>query len=301
MKLTGLHLLLTYKCTNECDHCFVFGSPRQSGTMTIPKIMEILRQAKDSKTITSIYFEGGEPFLFYPIMVRGVRDAKEMGFDVGIVTNGYWAAEAEDALEWLRPLNGLIDDLSVSSDLYHWNEMIEIYASNTKKAALELGIPVGYICIAQPVEENSGSAANQIPEEEIKVRYRGRAAENLVKYAEMIQWEEFSECPHEDLKDPGRVHVDAFGNLQICQGISIGNMFKKPLKEICDIYNPEDDPVIGPILKGGPAELVRKYNISHKEKYADACHLCFETRSSLKDNFPEILTPCQSYRIVEEY
>ena len=31
MKLTGLHLLLTYQCVLECDHCFVWGSPWQKG------------------------------------------------------------------------------------------------------------------------------------------------------------------------------------------------------------------------------------------------------------------------------
>ena len=34
MKLSGLHLLLTCQCTFECDHCFVWGSPWQSGVMT---------------------------------------------------------------------------------------------------------------------------------------------------------------------------------------------------------------------------------------------------------------------------
>ncbi len=34
MKLTGLHLLLTYKCIYECDHCFVWGSPRQTHSLT---------------------------------------------------------------------------------------------------------------------------------------------------------------------------------------------------------------------------------------------------------------------------
>jgi MoaA/NifB/PqqE/SkfB family radical SAM enzyme len=45
MKLTGLHLLLTYECNYECDHCFVWSSPRQSGTMTLDRIEQILEQA----------------------------------------------------------------------------------------------------------------------------------------------------------------------------------------------------------------------------------------------------------------
>ncbi len=35
MKLTGLHLLLTYRCDSECDHCFAWGGPGQEGTMTL--------------------------------------------------------------------------------------------------------------------------------------------------------------------------------------------------------------------------------------------------------------------------
>jgi pyruvate-formate lyase-activating enzyme len=122
MKLSGLHLLLTYQCTFECDHCFVWGSPFQSGVMTLTEIREVLNQAAETGTIGSIYFEGGEPFLYYPVLVQAVREAAERGFQVGIVSNAYWATSMEDALEWLRPLAGLLCDLSVSSDLYHYSQ-----------------------------------------------------------------------------------------------------------------------------------------------------------------------------------
>ncbi len=51
LRLSGLHLLLTYQCNLECDHCFVWGSPWQSGTMTPGTIREILRQAGDLGTV----------------------------------------------------------------------------------------------------------------------------------------------------------------------------------------------------------------------------------------------------------
>ena len=90
MKLNGLHILLTYQCTYECDHCFVWGSPWQTGTLTLEQIEQILQQAKEAG-VTSIYFEGGEPFLYYAILVKAVRKAADMGFSVGIVSNAYWA------------------------------------------------------------------------------------------------------------------------------------------------------------------------------------------------------------------
>ncbi len=46
MQLSGIHILLTYQCTFECDHCFVWGSPWQSGTLTLEQIKIILEQAK---------------------------------------------------------------------------------------------------------------------------------------------------------------------------------------------------------------------------------------------------------------
>lgn len=120
MDLTGLHLLLTYQCTFECDHCFVWGSPQQNGTMTLQNIQHILDEGKTLETVNSIYFEGGEPFLYYATLVKGVRIAAEMGYSVGMVTNGYWATSVADARNWLEPFVGLIDDLTMSDDPYHW-------------------------------------------------------------------------------------------------------------------------------------------------------------------------------------
>lgn len=297
MKLTGLHLLLTYQCTFECDHCFVFGSPSQTGVMTVPQIQEILRQARETGTIASIYFEGGEPFLYYAVMLKGLQEAVKAGFSAGIVSNAYWATGLEDALEWLRPFAGLATDLSISSDLYHYDERNSQHAQNAARAAEQLGIPLGVICVGQPEETNAMLTIGQIPTGESAVMYRGRAACKLVSRAKLQPWEGFSECPHEDLREPGRCHLDPLGNLHICQGITLGNIFETPLKEICATYDVEAHPIAGPLLAGGPVALVQEYNLPHEENYADACHLCFEARRVLRERFPEILNPDQMYGV----
>jgi len=56
--LTGLHLLLTYQCNYECDHCFVWGSPSQKGVMTLAQVRAIYRQAQELGTVEWIYLEG---------------------------------------------------------------------------------------------------------------------------------------------------------------------------------------------------------------------------------------------------
>jgi len=297
MKLTGLHFLLTYECNLECDHCFVWGSPWQSGTMTLDQIREILRQAIHLGTVEWIYFEGGEPFLYYPILTKAVQEASDMGFRVGIVSNGYWATSNADALEWLSPLAGLIQDLSVSSDRYHGDEKLSRQTVVASEAAEQLHIPVDLISIAQPDEPDSPKSLGQLPFGESAVMYRGRAAHKLASRATPHAWDEFTACPYEDLHDPGRVHVDPFGNLHICQGIVMGNLFETPLSEIVSAYDPESHAIVGPLLKGGPRELVQRYSVSHEEAYGDACHLCDHARRELRERFPDVLLPDQMYGV----
>jgi hypothetical protein len=294
IRLNGIHILLTYTCNYECDHCFVWGGPFKEGTLTLDQLDEILTQAAELRTVEWIYFEGGEPFLYQPVLVKAVETAAGAGFRVGLVSNAYWATEVRDAVEWLRPLAGLVQDLSVSSDLFHHSDEMDRTGRNAATAAEQLGIPVGTISIAQP-DSGACSAVGQLPLGESAVQFRGRAAEKLVDGMPLLPWVGFTECPCEDFRDPGRVHLDPLGNLHICQGISIGNVFTSTMKAICDAYDPDSHPVIGPLASGGPAELVRRYDLPHKDSYADACHLCYEARRLLRDRFPEALTPDQMY------
>jgi hypothetical protein len=298
LALTGLHLLLTYRCDMECDHCFVWSSPRQSGTMTLQDVETILKQGRDLETVEWIYFEGGEPFLYYPILVRGVEEAARMGFKVGIVTNGYWATTVEDAIRWLEPLAGKVEDLAISSDLFHWDEKISQLARNACAAAQKLKNPVGIITILGFDEAGGELVTGQLPIGESKVMHRGRAAEKLVEGLPCRSWTEFTECPYEDLRRPERVHIDPLGHIHICQGITLGNLFEQDLAEICKGYDPERHPITGPLLAGGPAELVRRYGLPPEDSYVDACHLCYTARLKLRRRFPDILTPDQMYGVM---
>jgi hypothetical protein len=293
MKCTGLHFLLTYQCTFECDHCFVWSSPQQMGTFHTDQVQNLLEQAARLGSVRSVYFEGGEPFLYYPVLLAGVQAAVRLGFQVGVVSNAYWAHSQQDALEWLRPFAGLLEDLSVSSDLFHSDEYLSQQARNAQAAAKALGIPCDVIQIDCPQEAEA--SAGVIPSGKSAVMYRGRAAARLADKAPHQPWSVFDSCPHENLAEPGRLHVDPYGYLHVCQGITIGNVWETSLAEICSGYEPYAHPICGPILRGGPAAFVQEYNLPHQAAYADACHLCYTSRQSLREHFPTLLAPEQVY------
>lgn len=296
--LTEVHILLTYQCTFECDHCFLYSGPFSEGTMTLPTIRQVLEESRKIGSVKWIYFEGGEPFLFYPLLLEGVKFASSMGFQVGIVTNAYWAISAEDAELWLKPLqkHGL-DYLSISDDLFHYDEEENNFAKRALTAAHKLGMQTSSICIKKPfTEELPGQGQGKgAPVIGGGAMFKGRAVEKLTAGLPRRPWHEFKQCSHEDLQSPSRVHVDPYGHIHACQGISLGNMFQTPLSVLIQEYNFGSHPICAPLTKGGPAALARQYDVEHEKEYIDECHFCFLVRLALIDRFPMFLAPRQVY------
>ena len=108
-------------------------------------------------------------------------------------------------------------------------------------------------------------------------------------------WKECDKCLEEDFSDQKRVHIDPFGFIHVCQGITIGNIHEMSLKEILTNFDPKEHPICAPILSGGAVELVRKYRVKPMEGYVDECHLCYSTRLNIRNRFPKILAPDQVY------
>ena len=94
--LTGIHFILTYACNFECDHCFLYSSPQSQGTFTINQVAKVLDEAGKIPTVEWIFFEGGEPFLYFPLLNESIKLARANGFEVGVVTNAYGANSEED-------------------------------------------------------------------------------------------------------------------------------------------------------------------------------------------------------------
>ena len=299
--LTGVHFLLTYNCTFECDHCFLCCGPFVGGTFTLEQLHTAMAQIRQIDSIYATYFEGGEPFLYYPLMLEGLRLAKKAGLKTGIVSNAYWATSVPDAELWLKPIVPLqIADLSVSDDLFHHEDKDDNPAKHARKAAERLNIPAGSICIEEPTVRAETEREKGEPVIGGGAMFKGRAAEKLVEGLPRRSWLEFTTCPHEELEHPKRVHIDPYGHVHLCQGISMGNMWQTPLAELDANYDASKHPICGPLVRGGPAELAREYDVPHDDGYVDECHFCYTIRKALLDRFPDHLCPRQVYCLTED-
>ena len=125
--------------------------------------------------------------------------------------------------------------------------------------------------------------------------FKGRAAEKLTIGLPTRSCEEFTTCPHEDLVSPERVHVDAYGNVHLCQGLSMGNMWEKPLADLVRDYDPQAHPIAGPLVRGGPKQLAEEHGLAMGDGYVDECHKCYTARKLLLPRFPKHLAPQEAY------
>jgi MoaA/NifB/PqqE/SkfB family radical SAM enzyme len=281
----------------ECDHCFVWGGPNARGTFTLSQIRSLLQEARDLGTVKYISLEGGEPFLYYPIMTQTAKDAASMGFRVEILSNCYWATDLRDAEESLHPLAELGNvELTLSSDLYHGESWETDETRNAAEAAKILGMKVEVNVVKQRMAKTPcRDSLRGAKVSSIELMYKGRAAIKLADKASKRTWTAFTECPYEKLAGPERVHVDPFGHVHVCQGISIGNVNQRPFAGIIREYDPDKNPIVKLLYQGGPVALVKHFGLEHDEHYADACHLCYSARCVLRTMFPDTLSPDQMY------
>jgi hypothetical protein len=297
-----IHFLLTYTCLFECDHCFLYCGPNSTGTFTLEKLRKVYDEVAKIDTVEHVYFEGGESFLYYPLLLEGIRMAKEMDLKAGIVTNAYWATTTEDAELWLRPLlDAGLSDLSLSDDAFHHGDEEDNPAKRALAAAEKIGLPVGSICIEEPVVLG-GTKDYQGKGEPVVgggVKFRGRAIEKLAEGLPRKNWREFTECHDEDFENPVRVHIDPAGNVHFCQGLLIGNMWETPLSVLLQSYDMNSHPICGPLARGGPEALAEEHGVEHEESYIDECHFCFLVRRDLIEKFPRYLGPRQVYGLAD--
>ena len=81
-------------------------------------MLKAIDDAAELGNVDVIGFSGGEPFLYYELMKKGMEYAKQKGFGVTVATNGFWGGWNDNELD--KKLSALpLDHISFSYDYYH--------------------------------------------------------------------------------------------------------------------------------------------------------------------------------------
>ncbi len=277
--LTGVHFLITYGCSAECDHCFIWGTPRKQAAMTADSVDAFLDQVVSLGTVTGVCAEGGESFTRYDVVMHFLRSASARGLNASALTNASWVTSREQAQRWIADLMAAgLTALGISTDQWH-----------------QQMVPVERVELLLEVCAAAGLSANRMETRIEGVMFRGRAAQKLAPGRPTKPAAELTKCPHEQLGAPSRVHLDCYGRLHLCQGLCVG---AGSIVEAVAAFDAAVHPIVSRLLEGGPYALGRfaaEHGFAMAEGYVDACHLCYRAREFLRRQFAELLGPDEMY------
>lgn len=296
--VTRLHILLTYNCSLKCKHCYVYSDQRAPGKISLSQVSHFLNDGRKMQGIEWVYFGGGEPFTQYPILLKAIQRARKLNYRVGVETNGYFARSDEAALRLLRPLAAMgVEDLRVSNDAIHYHKPWQSPANRAIAAAHDLGIPTTLVQVSPPGSKDNKPYVSPYADRvyEPRFMYAGRAAQSYADQKPVIHWSELTACPRDDLSNPEQVFIDAYGFVQLCPGIAIGNACQEPLNQILTEYDAISHTTISILTDHGPAGLVEHSGLPGDTQVLDACHGCFLARKKLIDQYPDELGPRHVY------
>ncbi len=288
MELTTLAFSLTNKCNAECSVCCLSCSPKKNTVLDVPLVKSYIRQASEIGTIRLISFTGGETILCLSELKECICYAHRLGFEVSLVSNGFWGADYQKGHALMESLiqDGL-SRITISADKFH-QEYIPI---QSVKNAIRICDELGLLSAVAVMDTKSGDSVRKTIENlspeiygiEIKPYplFPAGKAESVPKNELLMLCDiEKAKCPFDN-----SFVVMFDGTIRVCCSVFadyipityLGKMGEVSLKDAWDSFMSND---IFYVLFSNSfrwyAKLAEKLGKKTEGKYCSACHICHE-------------------------
>jgi len=143
-ELTQLSISLTDICPVECNHCLIDCSPKNKAVIDFELVKKLLKQTSLELPIESVGLTGGEPFFVYEYLLQIMGHIHQnYHYDVGVISNAYWATNFDESQEKLTKLKLLgLKEIVISTDQYHQKYIPVENIFNVIKAAKKLDVRI---------------------------------------------------------------------------------------------------------------------------------------------------------------
>lgn len=313
--ISGITWILSYRCNLKCQHCFFdVAGPRQILDPELAR--KALASLNQPETLAWQHVSGGEPLLFEPELHRLLEVIQASGCKtIGLATNAFWGnsvKRAERTVEQLKQRG--VNGVCLSADNYHQQHLsLESVRIAAEQVFLQgLGKHSFVVrCYPEGEELVAESEPFALPLAPVPVRKIGKGSSRTSEHSPE-QEQRLPDSPCRNLCcclgetnpfEPQMVWVDPYGNVMICYGLIIGNLYDDSLADILEGYSVDQFPVLKTLAEQGPIGL---YRLAHaaglqpEGPFADECDLCWKGRKALRGVFPENLGPDECYPDIPE-
>ena len=316
MKISGIHWITNYQCNLNCTHCF-FDTQKEGPLLEPALVYRVLKDIQQHQKLKWMHFSGGEPMLYekhFKDLLRITRQSYKGS--IGISTNAFWATNSAIAREKVEALKALgVDGIAVSCDAFHQAYLSVEYPARAVRAIEAAEMKVHSYLIGTLLKEDQLEAGkkNALTRELLRLA-KGDSEipvalpENrpLGKVGNWVQnrnhrrvkaCSELSCCLGKCTPfNPAMIWLDPYGNVLICYGLKIGNVYKQDLSEILENYNPEAHPVTRILANETPDKLAAlAYEAGLPNTFYDSCDACYQLRKGLKEKHPEVIGPDEHF------
>ncbi|MFB3765389.1 MAG: radical SAM protein [Methanotrichaceae archaeon] len=302
--LRSIALVLTYRCQVACPHCIIRAGPNRREELSLDNAFSWIRQIKKYQQgyIKALSLTGGEPFIDQDRLKKISSFAREQGLFVSVVTNAFWAATFEDAINCLKSQPS-IEALAFSTDIYHQERIPLERIENAIRAARACGIPYDiHICTESKDEPSYRCTLERLKRltDESNILtvitfLAGRASEMTHRSGYQL-----SDKPPVSACESGWSPVIfPNGKVMACVGpvidikashpLFLGSLKESTLKEVLD--RAESNSILHALRVWGPAMLISMareagLNGCLPETYIEGsiCSACYELMSNSKIN-----------------
>jgi hypothetical protein len=286
-------LMVTRRCNMSCGHCSVESSPHVKAEPSEADLLDYVRQAA-AAGVQTLQITGGEPMLREKVVLRLLRECKQLGIAAVMNTNGFWGKGRTEARRWLKALRRAgLNALTVSYDRYHAEFQGPQAVLHIAQAAKELNFPVNINIVRVAAEpelpqliapfEGNASVALRFYDVQPVGRARRLPADSLRSEVEGFCGACFSPA----ITDDGRVTA--------CNGPSyfmgpqsplfIGSLRELPLQVLLERH--QQDPILDTIRTFGPSRLRDELQqipgfetFPFRKYYHGLCDLCHHLTSN---------------------
>lgn len=319
MRFFGIIFNITYDCNLSCPHCFYFPKKNSPPAISVQRVKEIILSMKDSRPVKTVHFTGGEPFLYYDSLLEMIKFAQQLGVKrITCSTNCFWANSINKARRLIAELKeaGLTWFL-ISADSFHQEriplENIRRVAKVRKELNLQGNDDLSVVCLVDkdyphPYNKKTLRIAKKIfswgygASLHPSMPY-GRGSQIIPKDVchmsepkrKCWQWRTWGFI---HLQGPHTVFIGPDEFVNVCYGISLGNLKDKSLFGLLKDFEQKPNPIVKALLDEGVDGLIRRakhYGWNSKESHQNECHLCYNLRIFLRRYEPEFLQPDECY------
>lgn len=302
-KVNRMEFVITKNCNSRCKHCSVINptAVADNSYADLDKLFSATEKIINMFNISSIMVYGGEPLLFPQITIDLLSYFRKSGVPKReLITNGFIS---QNPNEIVRVSEMLIEtdvtQIFLSIDEFHQEFIPLNYIELFISSILNCGFKNIYLHPAWLVDEYDNNYYNtktknllnnlisKFPIEISKgnvIAPAGYSRKLLSKYYKKINLDLNRVCgeiPYTNsLTDIRNLRFLPNGNINICRGICIGNIFIDDIGTILDRYSPYTNPITTRLLSGGVKKLLESLenNITKIDpsEYYGVCDLCTE-------------------------